>query len=98
MEFVECKHGTTGAHIATFIENTCMSLNLDLSMCKGQEYDGVGNMSGVIQGAATGILNKYPKALYVHCASHKLNLCIVRSCQLTSITNMMDMITCLGNL
>lgn len=66
-------------------------------MCRGQGYDGTGNMSGVIQGAATRIRNKYPKALYVHCASHKLNLCIVRSCQLTSITNLMDMITCLAN-
>ena len=97
MEFLECEHGTTGASIATLIENACQSLGLDLSMCRGQGYDGAGNMAGIIQGAAARIFGKYPKALYIHCASHKLNLCIARSCQLTSVTNMMDMVTCLAN-
>lgn len=66
-------------------------------MCRGQGYDGASNMAGIIQGAAARIFGKYPKALYNHCAFHKLNLCIARSCQLTSVTNMMDMVTCLAN-
>ena len=54
-------------------------------------------MSGAVNGASSKIISKYPKALYFHCASHKLNLCIARSCQLTSIANMMNVITCLAN-
>ena len=64
---------------------------LNLSMWRGQGYDGARNMAGIIQGAAAKICGKYTEALHVHCVSHKLNQCIAHSCQLTSITNMMDM-------
>ena len=70
MEFLECEHGTTGASIATLIENTCQSLGFDLSMCRGQGYDGAGNLPGIILGAGARIFCKYSKALYIHCASH----------------------------
>ena len=54
-------------------------------------------MAGIIQDTVAKIRGKYPKALYVHCVSHKPNLWIARSCQLTSVTNIMDMVTCLVN-
>ena len=100
MEFLEYELGTTGARVAPLIENACQSLGLDLSMCRGQGYDGAGNMAGNIQGAAVRIFGKYPKALYIHCASHKLNLCSACLCQVhvTSATNMMDMDSCFGKL
>ena len=66
-------------------------------MYRGQRYDGAGNMSGIIQGAAARIPAKYLKAICVHCSSHKLNLCILHSYQVNSVTNMMDTITCLAN-
>ena len=54
-------------------------------------------MAAIIQGTAAKICGKYPKALYVHCTSHKLNLCIAHSYQLTSVTNIMVMVICLAN-
>jgi hypothetical protein len=35
------------------------------------------------------VLRVYPKAVYVHCASHTLNLCVVAACEVQSIKNMM---------
>ena len=32
----------------------------------------------------------YPKAIYTHCSSHVLNLCIVKSINLREVSNMMD--------
>ena len=39
------------------------------------------------------IAKKNPKALYVHCNSHVLNLVIVKSCSLPSVRNMAGTIT-----
>ena len=36
-------------------------------------------MCGNIKGAATIITTQYPLALYLHCASHCLNLVVVKS-------------------
>ena len=97
MAFVECNQGNTREQVATLIQRTCQTLGLDFSLCRGQGYDGAGNMAGVTKGAAQIIRSTYPKAFYFHCASHKLNLCIAHSCKLSSVTNMMDAITCLPN-
>ena len=97
LAFVECEQGTSGKIIASLIESTCQSSGLNMHMCRGQGYDDASNMSGAVNGASSIIKSKYPKAFYFHCAAHKLNLCIVRSCQLTSVSNMMDVITCLAN-
>ena len=35
-----------------------------------QGYDGVGSMAGKRRGVAARIMDKYPKALYTHCALH----------------------------
>ena len=52
-------------------------------------------MSGKTNGVAAIIQSEFPKAMYFHC--HKLNLCVVHSCKLTSVTNIIDAITCLAN-
>lgn len=51
-----------------------------LFSCRGQCYDGAGSMAGKTKGAQAIIAGKYPKALYMHCKSHILNLCVVKSC------------------
>ena len=58
----------------TIIEEACKIVKLDMSKLRGQGYDGAANMTGRCNGAAKLILCKYPKALYFHCTSHKLNL------------------------
>lgn len=60
-------------------------------------WTGAGNMAGVTKGASTLIRAIYPKALYFHCAAHKLNLCVAHSCKPTSISNMMSSISALSN-
>ena len=47
-------------------------------------------MAGKISGASTRIKEMYPKALYVHCPSHRLNLCVAASCQLPMVEEMMS--------
>lgn len=66
-------------------------------MCRGQGYDGAGNMAGYCSGAAKVISTKFANAVYFHCSSHKLNLCVANSCKLRSIENMMGIITALAN-
>lgn len=47
-------------------------------------------MSGHIKGVQTIIRVKYPKALYVHCVAHTLNLAVSSACNIQPIRN------CLG--
>ncbi|KAL4126233.1 hypothetical protein QTP88_010459 [Uroleucon formosanum] len=55
-------------------------------------YDGASNMSGHIKGVRTIIRNKYPKALYVHCVAHTLNLAVSSACNIQPVRN------CLGTI
>ena len=45
--------------------------------CRGQTYDGTGNMAGSNKGVATPIQQIDPQAMNTHCSSHVLNLCLV---------------------
>ena len=55
---------------------------------RGQAYDGAGNMSGSLNGTAALISKDNPLALYLHCASHSLNLAVVKSLDEASVRNM----------
>ncbi|XP_053158078.1 zinc finger MYM-type protein 1-like isoform X1 [Hemicordylus capensis] len=54
--------------------NTMVSNKLDLLKLRGQSYDGAANMSGVYNVVQARIQALQPKATYVHCAAHNLNL------------------------
>ena len=47
-------------------------------------------MAGKYSGVATRILRENNLALYTHCASHKLNLCVAAACKVQNVRNMMD--------
>ena len=49
-----------------------LRMTLNLSMCRGQCYDGAANMKE----AAKAIKEVEPKALYLHCYGHSLNLAV----------------------
>ena len=49
-------------------------------------------MAGSVNGTAAIISCDYPLALYLHCASHCLNLAIVKPLQITSIRSMINII------
>ena len=66
--------------------------NLDMNNCRGQTYDVAGcTIVGKLKGVSTLILQHYPKVVYGHCASHILNMCLVKSLSLWIIQNMMDL-------
>lgn len=70
---------TTAEAITSVILNQCESLGLNMNYVVGQGYDGVNTMSGQFNGVQAKIKELYPKALYVHCSSHKLNLVLSAS-------------------
>ena len=88
LEFLHCASGVSGEAIAQNILCALEKHSLDVSNLRGQGYDGAGNMAGKYQGAAARIQRNHPKAIYVHCAAHILNLCIVAACKVQGIRNM----------
>lgn len=60
---------------------------LSLSELRGQGYDGASTMSGERAGVQALLREKQPKALYIHCAGHSLNLAIINSCSVPPIRN-----------
>ena len=92
LEFVHCPKGIKGEQICELIKETVENLGLDMRDCRGQGYDGAGNMAGKYIGAAALIKQDYKSAVYVHCAAHRLNLCVVAACKIQMIKNMMNTI------
>ena len=75
-----CGEETTGNATKELIINSVRDLGLTMDNCRGQSYDGAGNMDGRYVGASTLIQHQFPKAIYVHCMNHRLNLCEITSC------------------
>lgn len=92
VDFIECQSGISGQALSDMILAKLGSYGLELSLMRGQCYDGAGNMSGINVGASTLITNKYPLALYLHCASHCLNLAVVSGLENTLVRNMMGVV------
>ena len=79
VSFIECDSGITGRALTDKILTFLTSCGLDLLKLRGRAYNGAGNMSGSSIGTASLISKDYPLALYLHCASHSLNLFVVKS-------------------
>lgn len=62
--------------IASEIDKFLVNEGLEPEKCVGQGYDGCSTMAGNIGGVQKIFKDKYKKALYFHCASHKLNLVV----------------------
>ena len=60
--------------IVMAIYDTLARLNLSMTKVRGQCYDGASNMRGVRNGVATQIQDDEPRAVYMHCYGHSLNL------------------------
>ena len=50
--------------------------NLPLAGCYSQAYDGAANMAGHLNGVAAHVQQTEPKAIFIHCLAHSLNLCL----------------------
>ena len=77
VDFILCDTGVTGRVLADKILEALQEYGLDVANIRGQAYDGAGNMAGKCRGAAACIQSACPKAVYIHCAAHTLNLCVV---------------------
>lgn len=51
-------------------------MNLSLDKARGQCYDGAAAMAGCRSGVAKRILDEEPRAIYIHCYGHALDLAI----------------------
>ena len=78
VRFVDCQEGMTGLALTKYIEDTLDDVGLPLQNCRDQGYDGASAMSSERKGVSGRILRKNPKALYVHCSSHRLNLVVAK--------------------
>ena len=86
--FVLCDSGTSGTALAKLILQKLGEWWLNLERLRGQGYDGAGNMAGRLSGCSAIIRQSYPKALYVHCSSHCLNVYVVAGTKITPVSSM----------
>ena len=64
------------ATIVKVIRDALVRMNLGLSKCRGQCYDGASNMSGPRSGVAKQLRDDEPRALYLQCHGHALNIAV----------------------
>ncbi|KAK5647944.1 hypothetical protein RI129_002836 [Pyrocoelia pectoralis] len=70
--------------ILKYLQNS----GLDLSLMRGQSYDGASAMKSDVVGVKTVIQAQYPLAVFTYCSNHCLNLVISSACANTHIRNM----------
>ena len=89
LDFTACQLCVTGHAIAETILHLLQKNHLDPKLLRGQGYNGASNMAGKVKGTAPIITSKHPLALYFHCASHQVNLAVMKSAELISVKNLM---------
>ena len=62
--------------IVNAIKDVLLRCSVPVNQCRGQAYDGASNMAGHLNGVAARLKKEEPKAHYVHCLAHSLNLCL----------------------
>ncbi|XP_065654540.1 zinc finger MYM-type protein 1-like [Hydra vulgaris] len=67
---------TNGKGFFNAFLNQAKNWDLNILDCRGQSYDNVANMKVKVKGVQARFLEMNPKALYVPCANHSLNLVI----------------------
>jgi hypothetical protein len=62
------------SHYELLVLEILASLGLDFSYCRGQTYDNAATMSGERSGLQKRLLDRNPKATFLNCDNHSLNL------------------------
>ena len=65
---------TDAVTLTGVIKDALLHLIVPINQYLRQAFDGVFNMSGHLNGVAVKIIKESPKAHYVHCLAHSLNL------------------------
>lgn len=64
----------TGESLYNVIKTTFEELEIPLADCIGQTYDNASNMSGIYSGVQARVLQDNPRAPFIPCMAHSLNL------------------------
>lgn len=75
MGFLEAEE-STGQHLASLILKRLEELKIPFEDCRGQSYDNGANMRGKNKGVQARLLEMNPRALFVPCGAHTLNLVV----------------------
>ena len=67
---------TKAATVFSQIKDILVRCMLPVAQCRGQAFDGASNMSGIRNGVQALLKREEPRALYVHCLAHSLNLAV----------------------
>ena len=95
--FYHCEDGTSGVALKEMILKAVADLGLSMANCRGQSYDGAGNMAGKYNGVSSLIQGQFSKVLYVHCMNHRLNLCVADTCSDYLVKDMMSIVRSLSS-
>ena len=74
---------TTGESLSSLILDRLEELNIPFENCRGHSYDNGANMKGKNKGVQARLLQLNPKAFFVVCGAHTLNLVIVDAAKST---------------
>lgn len=69
-----CTDSTQARTLLDIVKDICVRLEQPINKCRGQCYDGAANVAGIRQGLQALFLKEEPRALFVHCLAHTLNL------------------------
>lgn len=83
---------TTAENISNNLISFLKLSGVDMQYLCGQGFDVAVSMGGKISVVQTRIREICPAAIYVHCASHSLNLAVSKPCEVTDIRNTMGTI------
>lgn len=75
MGFVNTE-STKAETLFKIVDDFLRKMKLDMKLLRGQCYDGASNVSGKISGLQARIREIEPRALFVHCSAHTLNLVV----------------------
>ena len=84
MDFLEVER-ITGRVLGEAILKWLREHDLSPADMRGQCYDGASNMSGARLGVKSVVQKAAPKAMYFHCAAHRLNLSVVSDLKMQNL-------------
>jgi hypothetical protein len=68
---------STAATLFTCLKDVIVRLGLDIRKLRGLSFDGGSNMAGRLTGVQARFTEEFPLSIFVHCANHSLDLCLV---------------------
>jgi hypothetical protein len=83
ISFTKCDNLNSDA-IFSYIMTGLRDTDVDIRNCVSRCYDGASVMPGCNTGVRKRVTDINPKAIYIHCHAHQLNLALVDSCKMLS--------------